>query len=40
VKGLAPSVRMQGSSTREDDDDGWRRRHSEGWVGSWAVDRC
>jgi len=30
---------MQGSSTREDDDDGWRRRHSEGWVGSWTVDR-
>jgi len=40
MKGLAPSVRMQGSSAREDDDNGWRRSHSEGWVGSWAVDRC
>ena len=40
MKGLASSVKMQGSSTREmmmmEGEDG----HLDGWVGSWTVDRC
>jgi len=40
LKGLASSVKMQGSSTREmmmmDGEDGCLK----GWVGSWAVDHC